>query len=44
MGWDFAFQDFGDRVDKRYVITESRFPKLRNYDKIKLGLKFVLTK
>jgi hypothetical protein len=38
------FRDFGDRVDKRYVITASRFSKSRNHDKIKLGLKFVLEK
>jgi hypothetical protein len=40
MSRDSAFRDFGDHVDKRYVIVEPRFPKVRNHDKIKLILNF----
>jgi hypothetical protein len=29
MGRDFVFQDFRDRVDKRYVIAELPIPKSR---------------
>jgi hypothetical protein len=44
MSRDFAFRDFGDHVDKRYVIAKPRFPKLRNHDKIRLGLNFRISK
>jgi hypothetical protein len=40
MSRDFAFRDFGDHVDKRYVIVEPRFLKVQNHDKIKLILNF----
>jgi hypothetical protein len=40
MSRDFTFWDFRDHVDKRYVIAEPRFPKVRNHNKIKLSLNF----
>ena len=40
MSRDFTFWDFEDHVDKRYVIAEPQFPKVRNHDKIKLILNF----